>query len=115
MLKVRLPLIFALAVLLLGIARPAEAAPFVSTVTPNTGTQAGGTAVTIKGSGFVAPVRVRFGGVDATSVTVGGTTTITCRTPAGVNKGTVNVAVTSGTQTWTKYSSSTYSDPYPTV
>lgn len=115
MTRVRLALTLALGLLLVGMARSAEAAPMVSTVTPSTGTQAGGTTVTIKGSGFVAPVKVAFGGVSATNITLSGTTTITCKTPSGVNKGTVNVAVTSGTQTWTKYSSFTYSDPYPTV
>ncbi|HEV7518388.1 MAG TPA: IPT/TIG domain-containing protein, partial [Thermoanaerobaculia bacterium] len=43
---------------------------FVSAVSPNFGSANGGTAVTITGGGFVAPVRVTFGAVVATVTSV---------------------------------------------
>ncbi|HEY1830520.1 MAG TPA: choice-of-anchor P family protein [Acidimicrobiales bacterium] len=47
-----------------------EAPPTVTSVTPNYGIAAGGTSVTIQGSGFQAsPLAVKFGGVAATDVT----------------------------------------------
>src|SRR5262245_34138731 len=58
------------------------AAAVVSTVTPNTGGVAGGTAVTIAGTGFSEATGVTFGGVAATSVRVVSSTSITCVTPA---------------------------------
>jgi hypothetical protein len=68
-------------------------APTVTSVSPNNGATTGGTAVTITGTNFGAPVTVTFGGVAATSVVVVNTTTITAVTPAGA-AGPVAVAVT---------------------
>ncbi|MFN8052796.1 MAG: IPT/TIG domain-containing protein [Acidimicrobiales bacterium] len=68
--------------------------PVVSSVTPSTGPAAGGTSVTISGSGFAAndlPV-VDFGATAATSVIVVNDTTITAVSPAG-SVGTVSVRV----------------------
>lgn len=50
-------------------------------LTPNQGTFAGGTPVTITGSGFVDGATVAFDGVAATEVVVVNSTTITCVTP----------------------------------
>jgi IPT/TIG domain/Bacterial Ig domain len=58
-------------------------APTVSSVSPNTGSTAGGTAVTITGTNFVAGATVTFGGTPATNVTVVLGTQITATTPAG--------------------------------
>lgn len=55
----------------------------VTAVNPNAGPVAGGTAVTISGSGFLAGATVTFGGADATNVTVANDTTIIANTPAG--------------------------------
>jgi hypothetical protein len=69
------------------------APPTVSSVSPNSGATAGGTAVTITGTNFAAGATVTFGGVAATNVAVVNSTTITARTPAG-SAGAVTVAVT---------------------
>jgi hypothetical protein len=66
--------------------------PTVTLVNPNDGEAAGGTPVTITGTGFVAGAVVRFAAAAATSVVVVGPTSITCVTPAGV--GVVDVSVT---------------------
>ncbi|HET7230491.1 MAG TPA: IPT/TIG domain-containing protein [Longimicrobium sp.] len=69
------------------------ATPSVASVTPNTGSTAGGTQVTVAGSGFVAGCRVRFGGVDATQVGFAGTQQVTAVTPARAAAGSVRVEV----------------------
>src|SRR6185369_5024705 len=64
-------------------------APSVSGITPNSGTTAGGTAVTINGSNFVSGATVTIGGA-ATNVSVVNSTTINATTPAHA-AGAVNV------------------------
>ena len=54
----------------------------VTSVSPNVGSSAGGTIVSISGSGFVSPATVTFGGVPATLVTVVNSNLITATTPA---------------------------------
>ncbi len=68
------------------------AAPTITGIAPSAGPNAGGTVVTITGTGFTGATQVQFGGVDATSYTVVNPTTITATAPAGT--GTVNVRVT---------------------
>ena len=68
--------------------------PAPTSVDPSSGPPAGGTAVTIAGSGFAAGATVTFDGVSATSVVVVGDTQITCITPAHA-VGAVDVVVTS--------------------
>ncbi|MBX5480258.1 MAG: IPT/TIG domain-containing protein [Myxococcaceae bacterium] len=58
------------------------AAPAVSTLSPHIGASAGGTQVTITGTGFVDGLTVSFDGVEATSVTVLNSQTLTAVTPA---------------------------------
>lgn len=71
-----------------------EAAPTVSAITPNTGTTAGGTAITnLAGTGFLTGALVSIGGAAATSVVVVSATQITCVTPARTS-GAKNVVVT---------------------
>jgi len=53
----------------------------------------GGTSVVINGQGFVSGATVKFGGVPATSIQFGGSTTITAVT-ASHSAGTVDVVVT---------------------
>ncbi len=67
-------------------------APAVSSVSPNSGPTAGGTAVTITGTNFTAGATVTFGGTAATNVAVSGTQ-ITATAPAG-SAGAVTVTVT---------------------
>lgn len=70
---------------------PAE--PSISAVAPNTGSTAGGTAVTISGANFASGATVSFGGATATNVNVASSTTITASTPAHPS-GVVSVTVT---------------------
>ena len=69
------------------------AQPTVTGVSPSSGTTAGGTAVTITGTNFVAGAGVTFGATAATNVVVVSSTTITATTPAG-SAGGVTVTVT---------------------
>ncbi|MBL7664725.1 MAG: IPT/TIG domain-containing protein [Bacteriovoracaceae bacterium] len=70
-----------------------QAAPTVTSVAPNAGALAGGTAVTITGTGFIAGATVSFAGAACTGITVVGPTTITCTTGAHA-AGLINVNVT---------------------
>lgn len=63
-------------------------------VDPPRGSQAGGTLLSLVGSGFPADARVRFGTRFATHVDVRSSTLITCKTPPG-DLGTVPVTVVS--------------------
>ena len=69
------------------------APPTVTSVSPNTGTTAGGTAVTITGTNFATGATVTFGGTAATNVVVVSSTSITATTPAHA-AGAVTVVVT---------------------
>lgn len=56
--------------------------PTLTTLTPTSGPSAGGTIVTLTGTGFVAGAGVTVGGVAATSVTLVSATQVTAITPA---------------------------------
>ena len=77
----------------LGATALAAAQPTLSSITPTSGSTAGGTSVTLTGTGFVAGASVSFGGSAATSVVVVSSTSITAKTPAHA-AGTVGVTVT---------------------
>ena len=70
--------------------------PSLTGVAPSSGSTAGGTGVTLTGSGFLDNAAgtnsVSFGGNPATNVVVASDTTITCDTPAGAG-GSVDVVV----------------------
>jgi hypothetical protein len=68
------------------------ATPGVDSITPNYGTAAGGTGVTIAGEGLTGSTGVTFGGTAATGFTVVNDGFITCVTPAHAT-GTVAVVV----------------------
>jgi hypothetical protein len=91
-------------------------APTVTSISPNSGTINGGTAVSITGTGFLAGATVSVGGTTATGVTVVNSTSITATTPAHA-AGAVNVIVTnSDTQSGTLTQGFTYttvSNPAP--
>lgn len=66
--------------------------PTITSVTPNTGAAAGGTAVTVKGTKFQSGATLTFGGTTATSIVVVDAQTITAVTPAKT-AGAYNVVV----------------------
>lgn len=68
--------------------------PTVSTLSPSSGSAAGGTPVTIQGSGFVPGITVSFGAIPAANVSLVSSTQITLTTPSGA-VGSVPVTVTS--------------------
>src|ERR1019366_9249320 len=91
-----------------------DSPPTVTAVSPIGGALAGGTAVTISGTNFVATPIVTFGGVAATSVVLVSGTSLTVVTPIHI-AGTVNVVVTNpDTQVGTGTALFTYA-PAPTV
>lgn len=67
--------------------------PTVTSVSPNSGSTAGGTSVTLTGTNFTGATGVTFDGAAATSVNVVSPTSITATTPAGTG-GTASVIVT---------------------
>ena len=78
------------------------AAPTLTLASPNSGSTAGGTSVTLTGTNLTGATAVTFGGTAATSYTVTDATSITATTPAHA-AGAVNVVVTTpgGTATLT--------------
>jgi hypothetical protein len=69
------------------------AAPTVTNLNPASGPQAGGTVVTITGTGFVSGATVSFGGVAGTNVSVTSATTMVATAPAHPNGDKPTVAV----------------------
>ena len=90
------------------------APPTVASVSPSSGPTAGGTSVTITGTGFTGAAAVTFGGAAATNVSVVSASTITCTTPSG-SAGSASVLVTTPGGTNTANSLFTYLAPAPTV
>lgn len=84
-----------------------EVIPTVTAVSPDSGPTAGGTTVTITGTGFAAGASVRFGGAAATEVVVESATRITAKTPPG-SEGPVDVVVTTSDGSGTKTGAYTY-------
>jgi len=87
--------------------------PTVTSLTPTSGTTAGGTAVTITGTGFTGATGVTIGGVAATSVSVVSATSITATTPART-AGTASVVVTTPAGSSTANTLFTYVTPAST-
>ena len=69
------------------------AQPVVTAVNPSGGSESGGDAVTITGSGFTGATAVSFGQANAPGLTVLSDTLITCVSPAAGGVGTVDVVV----------------------
>ncbi len=80
---------------------PAPAMPVISSISPNTGSTAGGTVVTITGSGFTGATAVDFGMTPATTMTVNNDTSITATSPATTTAGVTDVTVTTAEGTST--------------
>jgi len=89
----------------------------VTGIAPSTGTPAGGTTVTITGTGFTGATQVAFGTVAAASYAVVSDTEITAVSPAQA-AGTRNIVVTTAGGTSTPVvavGQFTYKVPVPTV
>ena len=89
------------------------APPTISSVSPATGSTAGGTAITITGTSLTGATSVTVGGVAATSVVVVSSTSVTAVTPAGT-VGAKSVAVMTPNGTATATNAFTYFAP-PTI
>ncbi len=90
-------------------------APTVTGVAPSQGPAAGGTNVTVTGTGFAGTPTVTFGGTACSSVNRTSSTTLTCTTNARA-AGAVTVTVTNpDTQSGSKANAFTYVLPAPTV
>jgi len=72
------------------------AVPTTTLVAPNNGPAAGGTAITLTGTGYTGTTGVTVGGTAATSVVVVSDTDLTCVTPAHA-AGSAAIVVTNGT------------------
>lgn len=92
-----------------------HARPTLTAVTPPNGPAAGGTTVTLSGSGFQlnspGTNTVTIGGVSAASVSVLGDTELTCITPAGTAGTTLDVVVTNANGTATLFGAFSYDVP----
>jgi outer membrane protein OmpA-like peptidoglycan-associated protein len=74
---------------------PVSGPPTVTSISPTSGTTAGGTSVTITGTNFISGATVTIGGSSCTSVVVVSSTSITCITPSGT-AGAQDVVVATG-------------------
>jgi hypothetical protein len=91
-----------------------QPAPVMTSISPTSGSTAGGTAITITGAGFASGATVTVGGAACTNVVVVSPTSITCSTPAG-SAGASNVVVTVGSLSTTLNGGFTYSAPTTTT
>ena len=87
--------------------------PVITSVAPSSGPTAGGTAVTITGTGLGSASNLTFDGVAGTSLVAVNDTTVTAVTPAHA-AGAVNVVITTSGGTDTETNGFTYSDA-PTI
>ena len=86
--------------------------PAITAISPASGPTAGGTTVTITGSGFTGATKVVFGSVPATSFSVVSATTITAVSPAQAAS-TYNIAVTTSGGTSATVSADAYTYQAP--
>jgi IPT/TIG domain-containing protein/3-keto-disaccharide hydrolase len=89
---------------------PPPAPPTVVAVSPNTGSTAGGTSITLSGAGFASGATVKVGGVNATGVSFVNSSTLIANTPAGA-QGAADVSVTTANGTGTLKLGFTYIGP----
>lgn len=94
---------------------PAVENPVVQSISPNVGSTAGGTEVTIRGLRFAAGATVTLGGRAATDVSVQGSDSLTARTPAGLAAGAVDVVVSVAGRSGSLPGGFTYQTPPPNV
>ena len=87
-----------------------ELAPSITSISPTSGSTAGGTAITITGTSLTGATSVTVGGVAATSVVVVSSTSVIAVTPEG-SVGAKSVAVTTWVGTASLASAFTYVVP----
>jgi len=85
--------------------------PVITSLSPSTGSIAGGTIVTITGTNFTGATSVTINGQAATPIKVVDNTTITCKAPVSLSAGPVDVIVTTGGGPSIAFSSFTYVTP----
>ena len=90
-------------------------APAITEVEPASGPAAGGTAVTIIGTGFSGAGAVKFGSAEAAGFTVNSENSITATSPAGGGTVDVTVANPGGASATSAADRFTYLDPTATV
>jgi hypothetical protein len=84
-------------------------APKVTAVSPTSGTHLGGTRITVTGTNFVKVSSITVGGVKATAVSCGSSTSCSATTPAGTaGVRDVRVVTATGTSTVTTADHFTY-------
>jgi hypothetical protein len=85
--------------------------PIITSISPSYGGTTGGNVVTITGLNFKGASSVTFGGLGATLVKAVNDTTITCKTPASLSAGPVDVIVRTGGGPSNTFSSFNYITP----
>ena len=87
-----------------------QPAPAITSISPSSGSIAGGTTVTITGTDFAAASAFKFGSTPAASFTVNSETEITAVSPRGTAAGAVDVSVTTlaGTSAASRYDDFAY-------
>lgn len=88
--------------------------PTVTSVSPSSGSIAGGTSITINGTNFTGATSISVGGTACASFTVIDDTTATCTTPVG-SAGTASVLVTTPSGTNAANTLFTYAIPTFTI
>ena len=88
--------------------------PTVTSVSPTSGSTAGGTAITITGTNLGNASAVTVGSAACTNVVVVSATSITCTTPPGT-AGTASIIVTAGSQSNVANTLFTYNAPATTT
>ena len=88
--------------------------PTVTSITPTSGVNTGGTILTITGTNFSGTTGVTIGGAAAASFSVANSTTITCTTPAG-SLGAASVQVNGPSGTNAANNLFTYVPPAPVI
>lgn len=83
----------------------------VSRVSPAFGPQAGGTRITLHGTGFSGATEVRFGTTPGTALQATADAELTVTAPAATQAGAVDVTVVTPAATWTVRRGFSYVDP----
>jgi hypothetical protein len=97
-----------------GVVNVVQPAPTLASVSPTSGSTAGGTTVTLTGTNFAAGCTVDFGGAAAASLTFNGSTSIDAVTPAH-SAGAVSVTVDCSGQSATLVNAFTFVAAAPVI